>query len=319
MTAAGAPLASVIICTRDRAASLRETLRALREVRLDVPGAVELIVVDNASRDATARVAHETEIPGWRRRILHEPRPGQARARNTALAAARGGILLFLDDDVRPAPGWLAGMCGPILEGRADAVAGGVRIPAALERPWMTALHRAWLAATDFLDPREPEEMVGANMAVARTVLDRVPGFDPELGPGGFYGQADDSLFAWQLRRAGFRIAPRFDAAVEHHFDPRRLERSSFRRAAVHRGRTLAYLAHHWRHERLSLPRLRAARTALRLLRRYLAHPGVRRVREGIPEWEMTLLERLAFLRRWPRERRRPRNYDRFGLRRLRP
>lgn len=318
MTPAGSPLASVIICTRDRAGSLRETLRALSAVRVDLPGPVELLIVDNGSRDDTAAVAREVPVPGWEQRLLHEPTPGQARARNTALAAARGRILLFLDDDVRPTPDWLAGMCRPIFDGRAEAVAGGVRIPAALDRPWMTRLHRAWLAATDFLDPVAPEEMVGANMAFARAVLARVPGFDPELGPGGFYGQADDSLFAWQLRRAGFRIAPAFDAVVEHHFDPGRLARASFRRAAAHRGRTLAYVAHHWRHERLSFPRLRAARTALRLVRRYLARSDLRPVPEGMPEWEMTLRERIAFLLRWPRERRRPRNYERFGLQRIR-
>ena len=49
-------------------------------------------------------------------------------------------------------------------------------------------------------------DLTGANMAFARRVLDKVPGFDRELGPGGL-GFCDDTLFSLQLRTAGFRLA----------------------------------------------------------------------------------------------------------------
>ncbi len=316
---ADAPLASVIICTRDRADSLRHTLLALRASRRPESLRAELVIVDNGSRDDTAAVAQAVVLPGWDRHLVHEPSPGQARARNRGLAQARGRMLLFLDDDVRPSANWLEGMCQPLLAGTADAVAGGVRLAPELERPWMTRLHRTWLAATDFLDPAAPIEMVGANMAFARHVLDRVPAFDPELGPGGPYGQSDDSLFSWQLREAGFRLRGALHVAVDHHFDPVRLLRTSFHRAARHRGRTLAYLAHHWRHEELGWARLRRVRLTLRLLLRRLADLRAWRQREGMPVWEMEMLERIAFLRQWPHERRRPRHYARRGLARLRP
>jgi hypothetical protein len=153
--------------------------------------------------------------------------------------------------------------------------------------------------------------MVSANMAIGRHVLDRVAAFDVELGPGAL-GFGEDALFSLQLLRAGFRIVSAFDATVEHHVDPSRLTRAGFREAAEHRGRTLAYRRHHWEH--LDLPdaarRLRRRRVRLALAR--LAHPVA--PPEGMPSWEMSLREDVAFLRQYRLERRRPRNYDREGL-----
>jgi hypothetical protein len=122
-------------------------------------------------------------------------------------------------------------------------------------------------------------------------------------------------LFSWQLLRVGFRIAGVLDVAVEHHVDERRLLRDSFRAAAVRRGHVLAYQRHHWEH--LTVPRVRQRRLGTTLV---LAARRIRYVRacttfEGMPTWEMRTLEHLAFLRRWPTERRRPRHYDALGQR----
>jgi glycosyltransferase involved in cell wall biosynthesis len=308
---------SIILCTRNRADSLRDTLAALAAVRVPPQRPTELVIVDNASTDHTPDVAGRAVLPGVDVRVVREARPGHARARNTALAAARGDVLLFTDDDVRPPPEWLEEMSRPIVEGAADAVAGGVRLAPHLERPWMERVHRTWLAETVFLDPRQPQEMVGANMAFGRHVLAVVPAFDPELGLGAF-GQGEDSLFSWQLVRAGFRLRGALEVAVEHHIDPRRLLRASFGEAAVRRGRVLAYQRHHWEHLSVPHPWRRRLRASLALALRRAREPQAQHLVEGMPAWEMLALEHLAFLRQWRIEQRRPPNYDRFGLRRTR-
>jgi glycosyltransferase involved in cell wall biosynthesis len=306
---------SIILCTRNRAASLRHTLAALARVRVPPGHPTELLIVDNASTDDTPAVAAGAAMPDAEVRVISEARVGHANARNAALAAARGRVLVFTDDDVRPPPEWLARMSGPILAGEVDALAGGVRLARHLERPWMGRVHRTWLADTGFIDPLQPREMVGANMAFGRHVLDLVPAFDPELGLGA-YGQGEDSLFSWQLVRAGFRLGAALDLHVEHHIDPRRLLRESFTAAAARRGRVLAYQRHHWEH--LTAPHLwrKRARTMATLALRRATQRG--HAVEGMPAWEMTALEHLAFLRQWRMERRRPHNYERFGLRRIR-
>jgi glycosyltransferase involved in cell wall biosynthesis len=306
---------SVIVCTRNRASDLKQTLDAIGKCRLSC-FAPELIVVDNGSNDETADVAGNFRTPGWRVSYVFEPTPSLGGARNRGLANARGDIILFTDDDVRPDPDWIPKMCAPIVEGRAQAVAGAVEIPRHLQRAWMSAFHRVCLASTDALDSENIETVTGANFAISRAVLDKVPAFDRELGPGAL-GFCEDTLFSLQVVEAGYRLIAVFDCPVLHHFNPSRLSRSSFVRRAQAEGRSRAYMAHHWEHSSIPFPMLRTAAAFARLeLRRRKTsdtwpHP------EGISEWEFKSIYRLSFRQQYLRERRRPRHYTKHGLVRL--
>ena len=112
----------------------------------------------------------------------------------------------------------------------------------------MQPVHRAWLAATVLVNKADPECLIGANMAVARKVLDKVPEFDPELGPGRS-GLWEDTLFSLQLKRAGYRLGMVENATAEHHFEPFRLSRESFMQRAYNEARSSAYVAWHWKHQ----------------------------------------------------------------------
>lgn len=298
---------SIVICTRDRAASLAATLAALGAIAIPADLPAELLVVDNGSRDATATVVRDAVLPALAVRCIHEGRAGVAHARNAGLRAARGEIVVYLDDDARPAADWLPRLCAPIRSGAADAAAGSVHLPDAVVQPWMEPLHRAWLASTEYLDPAAPAEFVTANAALHRRVLDRVPAFDPELGPGAL-GQGEDALFAWQLRRAGYRLAAASDAVVAHHVEPSRTTPSWFRATALRRGRAMAYQQHHWEHAVVPHARRRLAIAAARALRHRIGNGG------AAPPALLLALERLSFLRHWLVESRRPRHYQRHGL-----
>jgi glycosyltransferase involved in cell wall biosynthesis len=305
---------SIIICTRNRAPFLKFTLEHFKQIDVPVDLDAELLVVDNGSTDDTRKVAQECEIPGLGVRYLYEPRKGQCFARNSGVDAAKGEVILFTDDDVIPSRHWLAGMCGPILSGKADAVAGGVIIPPHLQRPWMTEMTRSMMCDTSRLDPQTPSEFVGANMAFARHVLQKVPRFDTDLGPGAL-GFGDDALFAWQIRRAGYHIAGALDVTVEHHFDPQRLSRKDYLAGAAARGRGDGYLRYHWRHQMMGRDRLYLIKRTFRLLYwRLLRRPW--RQTQGAPDWELRLLHDICSLRYFVGEasQRRPRKYSRFGL-----
>ena len=95
----GPPL-TIAICTYNRAALLQKTVAALLP---QLAGDTELLVVDNASIDGTAAVlAGQSRV-----RACREEKIGLSVARNTALAAARGEYVIFVDDDVVVNPGWL--------------------------------------------------------------------------------------------------------------------------------------------------------------------------------------------------------------------
>src|SRR5579885_3318825 len=95
MAAEPAPLISVVIpCFNAE----RTLLRTLASVRAQTYRPIEIIAVDDASRDGTLRLLREQESDGVR--VIAQPRNGGApAARNAAIAIARGEFLAFVDAD----------------------------------------------------------------------------------------------------------------------------------------------------------------------------------------------------------------------------
>jgi glycosyltransferase involved in cell wall biosynthesis len=307
---------SIIICTCNRASSLRQTLQTLGNARVPTGWKAEVIVADNGSTDDTASVAHHAALANMEVHYLYEPKRGKSNALNAAMAQCHGDILLFTDDDVEVPPDWMEQMMIPLEQGRADAVVGKVRLAPHLIRPWLSPWHQGFLAAVDW-QALGGIGLVGANMALRRSVLERVPAFDPELGPGSSGLANEETLFGLQLQEAGFKIALVDAAPVIHHLEASRLRRGEWLQAARKYGRTRAYIAHHWEHTRIPAPRLRLLWYWLKLhLRRILQPPPVMDG-EGCPSWEMSYLLSMEECRQFCMERRRPRNYAKRGLTKL--
>jgi glucosyl-dolichyl phosphate glucuronosyltransferase len=216
---------SIIICTRNRADSLRETLDSVALCEVPPDMVPELVVVDNGSTDHTAQVLAEVCVLNMPLRSVVEARAGLSNARNRGLAETNGEIILFTDDDVRVPTDWLEGMCRPIAAGEADAVAGGIVFPSHVDsilRLKEFRDFRGWFASTEAMSPDAPGRLVGANMAFSRRVLSVVPGFDPDLGAGAS-GYGEETDFSRRLLSANLRLTARFDTAVEHHLDVSRI------------------------------------------------------------------------------------------------
>jgi glycosyltransferase involved in cell wall biosynthesis len=236
---------STIICTRNRANALRETLSSLAKVEVPNGWQVETLIVDNGSSDQTKELVAGFRLPWGRARFEEERVPGVASARNRALQCAEGDILVWTDDDVRLPVGWIRGMVNPIREGRMDAVAGGVRLALGRMRVWMGPCLRSWVASSEGLSPMRPGRMIGANMAFHRRVFEGRVRFDPALGPG-VLGMGEETLFSYQLERDGYVIGSAFDVVVEHAFDTGRLCQEEMSTLARSMGRSEAYIAYHW-------------------------------------------------------------------------
>ena len=308
--------ASIIICTRNRAENLRETLASLGAVNIPAGLRPEILVVDNGSSDHTAEVVRKHPAARIPIRYVSEPVAGKARALNTGLAQVKGDILLFTDDDLRFPAQWLESMCELIADKKADAMAGNVELAPHLKKPWMTLTHRSWLASTERLDPVEPLDLVGANMAFARSVLDVVPAFDVEIGPP--HGACEETLFALQLRKAGKKLGRCQGPAAVHYFEEDRLARPHWLRMAKRMGHSQRYIDYHWRHDTVKIPTLRSLRA--------LAHYYFYRLlkwrecssSEGAPEWELLCVYAIHYLARYNVESQRPYNYDLEGLVKIR-
>lgn len=307
---------SLIICSRNRAGPLAATLAALDLLAGQIKVPFELLVVDNASSDQTQKTIVETTFRFLRPKYVFCGERGLSNARHAGIDAAKGSIIAFLDDDVRPEANWLDELVEPLIDQRADITTGNVKIAAHLQRPWMTGLHKVWLAAPDTL-PINPETVTGANFAFRREVLKKVPRFDNELGAGrlGFW---EDTLFAKQAKQAGYRIMGRSNSRMEHHFDSDRLLRRAFLARADGEGKSIAYISWHWDHN-APIPR-----RSLLLLRKQARLAILRSIRrnditavEGAPEWELSLVQTIGYLKQHGIEEQRTRNYTRHGLSKL--
>lgn len=93
------PDISFVVPARNEAAGIGVCVDAL--VRQGDSATVEVIVVDNGSTDDTAAIANAHGA-----RVVPEPRPGLAHARQAGLMAAHAPILVFVDADTLVPPGW---------------------------------------------------------------------------------------------------------------------------------------------------------------------------------------------------------------------
>ena len=318
---------SILICTRNHLGPLRQTVKSVAALHVPDSLTAELIIIDNGSTDGTSEWASSLMLPNMPVRLVTEPEPGQARARNAGMAAARGDIILFTDDDVVLPSQWIEKMTGPLRTGRADAVRGKSQLAPTLQRPWMEGFHRAVLAVTEGIDEGGRSDLVGLSMGFSRSVLDRVPAFDPELGPGTPSGYLDDTLFSYQLLQAGFRIESVTEAPVQHEPDLTRLTRAGFLQAARCRGRALTYVAYHWEHageerwtrRRSGLefwrhPLLVCWKRRLNLAWWRVTHPKQIVRQEGIAFGEFQRVNQLAQISSYLSLRHGPRNYEMRGL-----
>jgi glycosyltransferase involved in cell wall biosynthesis len=294
---------TVLLSTRNRAHALPATVQALVRSCRAAPFSTEILVIDNGSNDSTPELLSDMARRYPELRVVRDEIPGKSGACNRGLGKARGQAVIFTDDDVHVPDSWIADMAGPILRGEADGVAGRLELAPHLARSWLTPKLRASFA--ELLDVGgEFPGTVGANMATSR-VAARAIGFDEELGPGA-RGFADDVLFNFRLKAAGYRLVGAAGPPAVHHFDEDRLEYRRLADLARRNGSSHAYLWHHWLHSGLRFTRVRLLRNEIRLALFRSLH---RRRLDRIDVTEYEYIEAVAFCRHLLIERRRPPNY----------
>jgi len=182
---------TVVICTWNRAKLLDQTLAEMRN--LVVPSDVdwELLVVNNNCTDHTDEVIqrHGTELPIRR---LFESSAGKCHAANRAVAAARGELLIWTDDDVLVNPDWLSEYAKAAAAFPKAGFFGGPIDPWFEGRPpqWLerSLQHLEGVFAVRQLgdlpiEITHPSNLpYGANLAIRASIQKREL-YDPRLGP----------------------------------------------------------------------------------------------------------------------------------------
>ena len=181
-------VASVVVPTRDRASLLPDCLRSLSLQTARIP--FEVIVVDNGSRDDTARVVEGLAQRDGRFRLVREPTPGLSRAKNAGIGSAGGRYCLFVDDDMTVSPGWIAALAETLdRRGGRPTLVGGPILPV----PFELGGWPDWLGDPEGDLPclyrgdeervlLEGESLWGGNMAAERDLFDQIGRFDEDIG-----------------------------------------------------------------------------------------------------------------------------------------
>jgi GT2 family glycosyltransferase len=202
------PTVSVIVCTRDRPQLVLDTIES---ILAGEKKPTEIVVVDQ-SRQPDARLEQHRGVF-----VVRTPGRGLTQARNLGVAAARGRVIAFSDDDVRVDPGWLGALVGAIGSEEERKVAAGQVIPAPPERPGaFTSSYYVDETPATYTGRIERDPLGGGNMAMYRSGFDVVGLFDDRLGAGGRYPAADDNDFGLRLLEAGFTIVYVPEAIVYH-------------------------------------------------------------------------------------------------------
>jgi GT2 family glycosyltransferase len=222
---------SVIVATHDRPESIRRLIASLAPELAS--GSREIVVAENGT-PAPMQLA----VEGAPLKHLHEARAGKCRIQNRAIADATGELLVFLDDDLVVAPGYLAAVEDFFDTHREFAAMKGRILPAEdPERKVGAMAVYLDLPIADHGDEVvEVRGVLGANMAFRAEALRQVGPFDERLGPGAG-GHEEETEMSQRIRRAGFRIGYAPKALVYHEVDPSRANRERFIRIARERGR----------------------------------------------------------------------------------
>lgn len=220
---------TVAICTWKRPQLLAQTLQRFFEVEVPADARCELLIVDNNSKDTTAAVVAEYSARLPIRYVLEE-RAGIACARNRALdESASSDYLLFTDDDVLVASGWMRAFVD-FMQGHpeAAAVAGPIE-PWFPEPPDHQLLDAFPVLAKGFCGIDEAQFVANGRASYTanlgfRTSLMSGLRFAEHLGrKGPFAGGGEDVTFCRALLARGEAIGWCPEMVVKHYVDPSRM------------------------------------------------------------------------------------------------
>jgi GT2 family glycosyltransferase len=204
---------SLVIATRNRAADLEATLTRLRAA----PDPVPVVVVDNASSDATRDVVRAAATDGPVTLVALSENQGAA-ARTVGVRTAGTPIVAFNDDDSWWEPAALQEAVR-LFEAfpRLGLAAGRVVIRDGTDDPVCTAMARSPMVVDEPLPGPAVLGFVACGAVVRRDAYLDVGGFHPRYGVGG-----EEGLLALDLWAAGHAVAYVPSLVAHHHASARR-------------------------------------------------------------------------------------------------
>ena len=200
---------TVIVPTRNRPVSLAETVSCLSRQELS-PAAYEIVVIDDGS---VPPVVLPQNQPGPQLTVVRHSYGERSGARNAGAAAARGNIIVFVDDDITVHSDFLLRHLDAHHRWPGALVVGSVALPSE-QMPKPFVHFRQKLEQSGIPESEGPTAVpnlcTAANMSIKRDDFQAIGGFDTDIVSG------EDQDFALRHRSRGGTIVFLPDAVAIH-------------------------------------------------------------------------------------------------------
>ncbi|MGE0479640.1 MAG: glycosyltransferase family 2 protein [Phycisphaerae bacterium] len=285
----------IVVCAHNDAAHLPRLLHSLRQQTAGLD-TFRLLLIDNASTDATARVFRQHSA-GLHATYVHEPRKGLNYARNTGYGHATSDYVAHTDADAIVDRRWVAAIRRAIDTRRPDLL-GGPYYPYFVHPrpPWYRDAYNCVNLGAEPRPLRPGEFFSGINMIWRRATVERLGGFHAQLGlVGRQMARGDETDLMLRARSSNEPFETWYDPAIAvyHLTRPEAMRLSYWLRRSYAQG-----LRHYdiWpAHARPTgtTRAVRIARTGLRLARELAAAAAPRSQREPAGRWQNHIYERV--------------------------
>lgn len=222
---AGHPPASIVVVSYN---SLQHLERCLGSLGATLYDGCEVIVVDNASSDGSARYVEE-QYP-WVRLVRLSRNEGFAAANNRGVELARHPYVVALNPDTEAAPGWLSALLAPFARYEPGAAPVGMTTARILmmQEPDRVntcgnSMHITGITVCRGLGQRSDHPALssscdinavsGACFAMPRRLWLELGGLDPD-----FFTYVEDTDLSLRVRLAGYRCVYAPGGVVYHNY-----------------------------------------------------------------------------------------------------
>jgi glycosyltransferase involved in cell wall biosynthesis len=205
---------SIVICTRGRGASILETIESILSSE---SGFDKLIIIDQ-NDDSSLQTTLQPFISGGLLEYVKVPPVGAGAARNFGLEKSISEIVVFTDDDCAVSPNWIDAHLA-VFDKYAGVVMTYGRVEAAKHDSSL-----GYIPAYDLNSDRHVRSFkdkseargIGANNAVRRKEILAIGGYDPNFGPGSYFGACVDGEMTLRVLARGYEVYECKDSAVTH-------------------------------------------------------------------------------------------------------
>ncbi len=209
------PKVSVVVCTRNRGDRIRPTLASIIANHYSN---FEILVIDQSTNRETEKCVCDFNATCEHIRYIATPTKGTGLSRQLGLELASSEYVLYTDDDCTVPNNWIKVIAEIFVRNPLVAMAftNVEAAPHNAEAGFVPAYSTPAETRVKSLQDKRRARGIGASMAVRRSAVMGMGGFDPSLGPGSKFQDCEDGDLAFRMLLNGWELFESNRVAINH-------------------------------------------------------------------------------------------------------